>query len=130
MTSPSRRLLARYGASQLVAKRPVAEIARELGSVLIASRRQKEADLLVSDIAWELERRGQAANTKLTSAFPLTQSLKQEIQSFVKKAAKVDSVILDEQIDKKVLGGVRIETARHAWDKTLARALADIRKEF
>ena len=130
MTSPSRRLLARYGASQLVAKRPVAEIARELGSVLIASKRQKEAGQLVSDIARELERRGQTANTKLTSAFPLTQSLKEEIQSFVKQAAKVDSVILDEQIDKNVLGGVRIETAQHAWDKTLARALADIRKEF
>jgi len=130
MTSPSRRLLASYGATQLIAQRPVAEIARELGSVLIASRRQKEADLLVSDIAWELEHRGQTANTKLTSAFPLTQSLKEEIQSFVKQAAKVDSVILDEQIDKNVLGGVRIETAQHAWDKTLARALADIRKEF
>jgi len=130
MTSPSRRLLASYGATQLIAQRPVAEIARELGSVLIASRRQKEADLLVSDIAWELEHRGQTANTKLISAFPLTQSLKEEIQSFVKQAAKVDSVILDEQIDKNVLGGVRIETAQHAWDKTLARALADIRKEF
>lgn len=130
MTNPSRRLLARYGASQLIAKRPVETVARELGSVLIAAKRQKEADLLVSDIAWELERRGQVANTKLTSAFPLSQALRQEIQGFIKKTAKVDSVILDEQIDKKVLGGVRIETARHAWDKTLARALSDIRKEF
>ena len=41
MTSPSRRLLASYGATQLIAQRPVAEIARELGSVLIASRRQR-----------------------------------------------------------------------------------------
>lgn len=130
MTSPSRRRLARYAASQLIAKQPVSTVARELGAILIASKRQKEADLLVSDIAWELENRGLAANTKLTSAFPLPKSLRTEIQNYVKKAAKVDSVVLDEQIDKNVLGGVRIETSHHAWDKTVARALSDIRKEF
>src|SRR5665213_2305439 len=100
MTSPSRRRLARYGASQLIAKRPIAEVAKELSSVLIASKRQNQADLLVSDIGLELERRGQTANTRVTTAFPLSASLRNEIKSFVKQAAKVDSVILDEQIDK------------------------------
>lgn len=130
MTNPSRRQLARYGAGQLAAKKPVSKVARELSSVLIVKKAQSETESLVSDIAWELETMGKAANTKVTTAFPLSTSLRSAIERFVKQAAKVDSVILDEQTDKSALGGLRIETSRQAWDKTIARALADIRKEF
>jgi F0F1-type ATP synthase delta subunit len=130
MISLSRRHLARYGAAQLIAGQPVVIVARELASVLLESKRAKEADMLVADIAWELESRGKVANVKVTSAFPLSPLLKSDIEKFIKDAAKVDDVILDELTDKKVLGGVRIETAARAWDKTVARALSDIREEF
>ena len=46
----------------------------------------------------------------------------------VKKSAKVEQVIISEQIDKSVIGGVRIDTAAHSWDKTLSRKLTDIQE--
>jgi F0F1-type ATP synthase delta subunit len=37
---------------------------------------------------------------------------------------------LQENVDQSVIGGARIETAKYAWDKTLAKQLTDIREAF
>lgn len=124
----SRRQLAAYAADQLLANQRVSAIAKELAAVLVNSRRANQAELLASDIAWELERRGAAANATVTAAHGLSEQLRKEISSFVEKSAKVDQVIISQNIDESVIGGVRIDTAAHSWDKTLSRKLTDIRE--
>lgn len=130
MTSISRRQLARYAADQLLAKQPARKVMAELAAVLVASRRTSQAGLLASDIAWELEHRGQIATAQVTSAHALSDSLRKQISVHVKKAAKVNEVIIDETVDESVVGGLRIETAIHSWDKTVKRQLTDIQEVF
>lgn len=130
MTNLSRRELARWAADQLVSGSKTAAITKELAAVLIASRRQNQAELLAYDITWELEQRGKLANARVTSATALSESLKKDLKKFIKSAAKVDEVIIDEDIDRSVIGGVRIDTASHSWDYTIKRELRDIQEAF
>ena len=128
MANLSRRQLAGYAADQLLSSKPVQAIAKELASILVLTRRQNQAELLADDIAWELENRGKVANAQVTSAHSLSQHLHSQIVAHIKKAAAVEQVIINQQIDESVIGGVRIETAAHSWDKTLSRKLTDIRE--
>lgn len=130
MIRVSRRKLASYGADQIIAGRPTSAVAKELAAVLIDSNKAKDTQLLARDIAWELETRGKLAQANITTATELTESLKQDLTDFIKHTAKVDQVNIHQNIDDSVIGGVRIETAVHTWDKTIARQLTDIREAF
>jgi len=127
MAAFSRRSLANYAVEQLLANQSPAQLSKYLAAALIASKRQDQADLLLADINQELESRGRLANATVTSATKLSAELRKSLSSQVKKAAKVDQVSLNEQIDPSVIGGIRIETANHTWDKTVARKLSEIK---
>ena len=130
MNKVSRRSLARYAADRLLAGDSAPEVAKAVASVLVEDKRLNEAELLLADINFELESRGKVATALVTAANDLGDKLRIEIKSLVKKASKVDRVILNEQIDKSVIGGLRIETATRIWDKTVARQLNELRKAF
>lgn len=126
----SRRALARYAADRLLAGEPASKVAKAVASVLVQDKRSGEAELLLADISYELESRGKAATAQATTAHDLTDNLRSEIKDLIKKALKVDQVIINEQIDKSVIGGVRIETATRIWDKTVAHQLNELREAF
>jgi F0F1-type ATP synthase delta subunit len=128
MNKLSRRQLAAYAADQLQAGQKAGPLAKELAAVLVTSRRQSQARQLTDDIAWELERRGKLANAEVTSARQLSEAIRKQIVVHVKKAAKVETVVVSQTIDRSVIGGLRIDTAAHSWDKTVRRKLTDIRE--
>lgn len=130
MSTISRRRLAVYGATQLLEGHPVKQVAKDLSVVLLASGRSKELDLLIADIAWELEDRGVVAQATVTTSSPLSDSLRQNIAKFIKQSVGVKGVVLKESIDKSVLGGVRIETSSHEWDRTISKKLTAIKEAF
>jgi F0F1-type ATP synthase delta subunit len=130
MTHFSRRQLARYAANQIISGEPLAKLSKNLAAVLSEAKRTNDADLLARDIAYELETRGKVASANLISATEISNDLREQIIKFIKVSANVDEVSIQENIDKSVLGGVRIETAVHAWDKTVSKKLADIRESF
>lgn len=130
MHNMSRRQLAVYAADRLLANARPAVLARELAALLIVSKRQNQAELLAQDIGYELESRGQAANASVVSAHALSEQLRKSIAARIKQAAGVKEVIINETVDPSVLGGVRIDTAAHSWDKTLRRKLTEIKEVF
>jgi F0F1-type ATP synthase delta subunit len=130
MTHFSRRQLARYAANQIISGEPLAKLSINLAAVLSEAKRTNDAELLARDIAYELETRGKVASANLISATEISNDLREQIIKFIKVSANVDEVSIQENIDKSVLGGVRIETAVHAWDKTVSKKLADIRESF
>lgn len=130
MAALSRRSLARYAAERLTRGQAPAKLAKELVVALVTSRRQNEVELLLGDIAYELENRGLLASATVTSATALNPSLRRQLVSQIKKLAHVKDVALHSQIDKKVIGGVRIDTAKHSWDKTILRKLTDIKGDI
>ena len=126
----SRRSLARYAADQLLGGSSAKSVARHLAAALITSHSQKAASLLLDDINYELQSRGHLASATVTSAYPLSTSLKKEVTSLVKKLAQVRQVVLAEQIDKTVIGGVRIQTAEGTWDKTVTAELSRLKENI
>ena len=125
--SISRRQLADYIIEHLVKGRPRHQLSKSVAAALIATKNKNQTDLLMEDVAHELENRGLLAHAKVTTATQLTDNLRRQLKHQLKKAVGVKNVILEEEIDESVIGGIRIETANHTWDKTIARRLADIK---
>ena len=130
MAALARRKLAIYAADSLSSGRSPKQIAKELAAALAIQNKQSEVDLLLGDIAYELENRGLVVIASVTAVNSLSSSLHKELSSQIKKLSRVRDVIINEQIDKSVIGGLRINTAKHSWDKTIMRKLADIKGEI
>ncbi|MEX0881509.1 MAG: F0F1 ATP synthase subunit delta [Candidatus Saccharimonadales bacterium] len=128
MISFSRRRLAKYAVDELSNNRPISVVSTRLAAALTASNRQKEVDLLLSDISQELEERGLLAIASLTSASPLSEKFKHELTLQLKKLTGVKEIILQEEVDKDLIGGLKVETASRTWDKTLKRELSKIKE--
>lgn len=126
----TRRALARYAVEALIAGQPITKVAKHLAAALIEAGREKEAGLLLNDINWELEDRGQLAQAKVTSATPLADQLVKELRAKIKAATKVNNVSIESEVDKSVIGGLKVETATRLWDQTVKRKLADLREAF
>jgi ATP synthase F1 delta subunit len=130
MSGISRRALARWAAEQLSGGQKVAEVAERLASILVETGRAGELEFLIGDINWELERRGELVTAKVTTAEPITKELLAELKNQIKKVAGARQVRLEANIDKSVLGGLRVETAGRVWDATLKRQLANLKETF
>ncbi len=130
MKSPSRRQLARYAVDQLLLGTRPKVVAGQLGASLAAAGKLSQAELLISDISWELEHRGKLATVTVTSATALTDQLRREIAVFVKKALRVEQTEIEHKLDPSVIGGVRIDSASRSWDKTILKELTNIREAF
>jgi F-type H+-transporting ATPase subunit delta len=130
MSKISRRSLARYAVDELLSGRSSAGIAKELAATLTEDGKTGEVEFLVGDIAWELERRGELAVGTVTSATKLTSQLMDSLASQIKKATGTKQVLLNEEVDKSVIGGLRVETSGRVWDATISRKLSRIREAF
>lgn len=126
----SRRELARWAAEELIAGRPARDVARHLAAVLAESGRTSQVGFLIGDITWQLEQRRALAVGHVTSAVSLGQQLEEALAARIKEVTKVDKVLVETEIDKSVIGGIRIETANHVWDQTIARKLSELREIY
>ena len=129
MISFSRRQLAHYAVEEILAKQHPAVLAKRLAAALIASGRGKEVEMLLSDIDQELEDRGLVAQARVISARQLSDDLQRELAAKIKELADVKEVVATHKVDKDVLGGFRVETANHAWDKTSRRMLMRLKED-
>ncbi len=130
MNKISRRSLARYAASQLLLGKSAKDVAKHLAAILVESGRDGEWEFLIGDVAWELEHRQALAIGRVTSAHPLTGQLEIELKAQIKKVTSAREVLIENEVDKSVLGGLKVETAGRVWDETLARKLADLKETF
>lgn len=124
----SRRQLAQYAVDEMLAKRSTTDLSAHLAASLVASDRQKDIELLLSDIDQVLEERGLLATAHLTSAYALTEKLKTELISQLKKVTNTKQVVVFEEVDKAVIGGIKVETAARSWDRTIRRTLNRIKE--
>lgn len=130
MIRVSRRALAGYAADQLLAGKAVPALAAEMAAALQVADKLKEVDLLLSDITWELERRGALVNADVISARPIPEKLLAELKSHLRQATGAKRIKLHQKVDKTVLGGLKIETANRTWDETVRRKITDLRETY
>jgi F0F1-type ATP synthase delta subunit len=130
MNKISRRALSRWAADQLEAGRPIKDIAAHIGAVLKQGRMPDQVEFLVNDIIWELEQRRSLAIGKVTTAYSLAAPLEKILSDQIKQVTGARQIVLEKKIDKGVVGGVRVETASHVWDATVARKLSELKEVF
>lgn len=128
MNKVSRRSLAVWAADQLSSGTTASSVARQLAAVLSQSGMTEQSQFLINDIVWELEQRKELVVGRVTSAHKLSQPLESELLSEIKKATKAKHVTLEKNIDKSVLGGLKVETASRVWDHSVARKLSELRE--
>ncbi len=130
MSRVSRRSLAKYAADQLLAGTNVKKLSKNLSAVLAEDYKVAEYQLLVDDILWELEQRGELASATVTSAHELSANQQNQLKKNISSAAGVKDVVIETKVDKGLLGGIRVQTASHTWDHSLSAKLSELREAF
>ena len=119
----SRRKLSEHVAGRLLRGDGTKVVLKELAAYLLETRRTRELELIVRDIEARMFDSGTALVTA-TSARELSSEAKQAVEELVRSARpNVKSVILREQIDESVIGGVRIELPGGIADMTVKAKL-------
>jgi F0F1-type ATP synthase delta subunit len=130
MNKVSRRSLAQWAVDQLISGRPAATVAKHLAAVLMQSGMTHQVGFLIDDIAWELEQRQALAVSRVTSARALSKQVEKTLIGHIKQATGARDVVLEKNVDKSVIGGLRVETSNHVWDSTIVRKLAELKEVF
>lgn len=130
MSKVSRRSLAGYAADELLAGKNATTLAKQLAAILVESGRAGDSEFLLSDTAWELEQRRALTIGRVTSATPLAQPLQTALKAQLKKATQAQEIVLQQELDKSVIGGIKVETSGEIWDKTIARKLTELREAW
>lgn len=109
MAKLSRRKLAINAAARIASGETNKSVLRDIAAYLIDSRRTSEATLVVRDIEAMLMDTGTAIGT-VTSARPLSKTSLTNVEAYVKTHdPRIKRVVLREQIDEGLIGGIKLE---------------------
>ncbi len=101
---------------------------KELASLLLEQRLHGQLDEIMADIAKEYARKHGIVEAEARSAFKLSESLKKELVGRVKESTGAKQVILHEEIDKSLLGGVVISAPDMELDLSLRSKLNSMQR--
>ena len=100
---------------------------RELASLLLEQRLHDQIEEIVSDIGKEYTKKHGIIEAEARSAFPLSAQLKKELNEHVKRSTGAKTVILHEELDTSLLGGVVISAPDMELDLSLKTKLAKLK---
>jgi len=108
----SRRILAQTVVDQLL-ERPKdhQRILQSLAAYLVEHKQVKQLDLLLLDIASRLSVTADQLYAEVTSPYPLDDTARREVQTYLQKTTGAKHVELDEQLNPDLLAGVVVRTA-------------------
>ena len=124
----SRRVLARFVAQALAdsTAKSREKLVSELAAYVVEHKLQGQLELIVADIAANLSRLGHI-EASVTTAHPLTDTLRAELTVYVRRIEGAKSVVLQESVDPSLIGGVIVETPNQRLDSSLATKLKRLR---
>lgn len=96
-----------------------AKLSKVLASYLGRERRTGELDAILREVSRQREVEDGILEIDLTSAFPISDGNKRELT----KSVDAKKVVVNETIDKNVIGGVRMETSKSVLDLTVRNRL-------
>ncbi len=100
---------------------------KELASLLLEQRMHRQAEEIMADIAKEYARVHGIIEAEARTVFPLSAELKKQLVERVKQSTHAKTVILHEQIDKSLLGGVIVTAPEMELDLSLRTKLAKLK---
>ncbi len=100
---------------------------KELASLLLEYRLHSQIDEILADISVEYARVHGVVEAEVRTVFPLSKVLKTELENRVKESTGAKKVILHEEIDRSLLGGLIVSTPGMELDVSLKTKLAKLR---
>ena len=100
---------------------------KELAALVLEYRLHSQVDEILADIAAEYARVHGIVEAEARTAFPLSEELKHTISERVKASTGAKKVILHEEIDMTLLGGVIVNAPDMELDLSLKTKLAKLR---
>lgn len=99
------------------------ELSQEIAAYLLSEGRTGELDSILRDVMQYRADHG-IIEVAATTARPLSQSVKNDIESLIKGLSPgYKQIIISEQIDSSVIGGVRLELANQQLDLSIRSKL-------
>lgn len=95
-----------------------AQLAKAVAAYVVAERRSADLGAIMREVARLRNQRGMTEAT-ITTAVPATNAVKQEVKRLIGDR----NVVINEVVDKNVIGGVRIEANDYYLDLTVRNRL-------
>ena len=99
----------------------------QLAALILENRIHNQTDEILEAIQTEYQRVHGIIEATATSVFPLTAELKKQVKAIVASKTGTTKVILHEQLDPTVLGGVKITAPEMELDLTLQAKLTKLK---
>lgn len=100
---------------------------KELAALVLEYRLHSQVDEILADISQEYARVHGVVEAEARTAFPLSEELKDTLSERVKASTGAKKVILHEEIDTTLLGGVIVNAPDMELDLSLKTKLAKLR---
>lgn len=98
-------------------------LSRSVAAYLVSEHRTQELDSIMRDVMNDWARAGHL-EVMAASAHPLTPELKREITSRIKAVSpQAERIVVTEQLDPSVIGGVRLRLANRQLDLSVEHKL-------
>lgn len=123
MKKVSRRELARSAAKQLLDGKDSQKMMEQLAAYLVEHKIAQQADMLISDIAVELQAATGQLPVTVRAPFALSADSQKRIASFLQQKTGAQSVDVTVVEDKTLLGGIVIRTPQHEYDASVRNKL-------
>jgi F0F1-type ATP synthase delta subunit len=127
MTKLSRRVIARTVAAKLLAE-PTQHRhwIKVVAAYLIEQNLADQADLIINDIAQEVYAQSGTLFVDVTSARPLTDSIRDELKHLLREATDATQIHLSEHTDTDLLGGLVARTPSAQLDLSVRSQLRQL----
>lgn len=119
----SRRKLAAFCAEELVKGH---DITKQLAAYLVESRRTREYELIARDIESALAERGILV-ADIATATGLSATSRRAIEAFLASRTSAQKIVLREEVDATLLGGVKVAIPGNELDATLRHKLNQLK---
>ena len=123
----SRRKLAATIAEQLIESSDQSSVMKQLAAYVIENNLEAEVDRIITDVNRYLAAKGHVL-ARVTTARSLDAATKNLISHHIKQLSdNKTEVIIDEQVDPSIIGGVIIQTPDKQLDLSVASQLKQLR---
>ncbi len=126
MSAYSRTALANFVASHM--DRSPKKVAKQVAAYLVESGHTSDLSSLERDVLTILDEQKGIVELTVTTAHSLTAAEKKQVEKLVKSIHEgVKKIVINEQIDEDVIGGIRLEFPHQSLDLTVKNKLNQLR---
>lgn len=108
----------------------ISELTRSFNALLISKSRESSLPEITTAFIRQYKEYKDIHTVKLTTAVPVSDSVRQSIKDQVKKASGYNNIELDEKVDDNIIGGFVLQIGDKLVDASIAYDLKNIARQF